>query len=281
MIEHDFTQLDDDFITFWSRFLTANDQVDFHKELKYFARKGQINAVQNWYLYNPVGEDPSIDKIVENYKGKNFNEIYAAANYFFMREDLYKKFCDLSEEYTDLFELLNHDKFDDEDYDEDEKDFDEFEDDFSDIDPEEIKQDMEEIKNKVHNMPHVKMINLAYKTALKYAKENSNYLAFSTANEILDCLPQMLPIYEDTNEIEKKVMKNNSSIVKILMDMYKKSMEKDKDFNPTKNPALSFCLANSILAFEKESENAGFAYYLLEELAGREYTTKSTYGFNI
>jgi len=40
-------------------------------------------------------------------------------------------------------------------------------------------------------------------------------------------------------------------------------------------------LANSILAFEKESENAGFAYYLLEELAGREYTTKSTYGFNI
>lgn len=277
MLEYNFGELDDDFITFWARYLTAKG-VDFHEELKYFARKGQINAVQNWYLYNPVGEDTKIDKIVEGYKGENFNELYAMANYLFMREDLYKKFCDLSEEYTDLIDLLMYDKNDE--LDEDDDEYDEFEDEFDeeeldDIDKEEVEKDLRIVRDKIYNMPHVKIIQEAYKKALEYAKANKNYIAYSTSNEILDCYTQqMLPVCENTEEARRKILKNYEIIINLLKNEYKKNMDKDPNFKPTTNPALAFTIATNILIYQKEGEHAGFAYYLLDELAERDYLTK-------
>lgn len=275
MLEYNFTQLDDDFITFWAKYLTSKEGVDFHKELQYLAKKGQINAVQNWYLYNTVGEDPEIDKIVEGYNCNNFNELYAAANYFFMRDDLYKQFCELSEQYTDLNDLLYYD--DDEDN-EDDEEFEEYED----IDKDEVKKDLELVKNKIHNMPHVKIIKQAYKKAIEYANNNKNIIAYATANEIFDCYcMQMLPVYEDTDNINKKIIKNALNIIKILTSEYKKNLEANKDFKPTTDPVLSFTLATTILTYKKEGEDAGLAYYLLEELADREYNTKRKYEFGI
>ena len=79
MLENDFGELDNDFITLWSRFLlSANFEI--FKQIEKLAELGQINAVQSYYHKNSRGVNNTIDKIVESYNGTDFNELLAMSN---------------------------------------------------------------------------------------------------------------------------------------------------------------------------------------------------------
>ena len=81
MLEYNFNSLDDDFITLWSQYILYNDTSIIIKPLQELAEKGQINAIQSWYLLKKQEEqNPTIDAIVDGYYGDSFNEALAIAN---------------------------------------------------------------------------------------------------------------------------------------------------------------------------------------------------------
>ena len=81
MLEYNFNSLDDDFITLWSQYILYNDTAMIIKPLEELAEKGQINAIQSWYLLkNPEEKNATIDAIVDGYYGDSFNESLATAN---------------------------------------------------------------------------------------------------------------------------------------------------------------------------------------------------------
>lgn len=299
MLEFNYNSLDDEFVTFWSRHLTNAEETDMLGKLEKLAEKGQINAIQNWYLYKEVGENKKIDKIVESMSGENFNELFAMANYFFMRKDLYEKFCALTEEYDALYEAICGFKDDDEidimesEYTEEYEEVEGFDleesynvnmqyeedDKYEALSIEEMEQKFEEVRNEILNMPHVKLLKKAYSEAIKCFKKTNNILVFSTANEILDCLPQTIPVYEDTDEIEMKVQKQNKIIWNHLLMEYRNNVQDNPQFSPADNPALAFSLAKTILAFHEGDKDANFAHGLLELLADRSCETIDNFDF--
>ena len=81
MLEYDFNQLDDDFITLWSNFVLYHDTSAIIEPLQRLAEKGQVNAIQCWYLLKkPEQQNQIIDSIVDGYYGDAFNEALAIAN---------------------------------------------------------------------------------------------------------------------------------------------------------------------------------------------------------
>lgn len=81
MLEYDFNQLDDDFITLWSNFILYHNTNAIIEPLQRLAEKGQVNAIQCWYLLKkPEQQNQIIDRIVDGYYGDGFNESLAIAN---------------------------------------------------------------------------------------------------------------------------------------------------------------------------------------------------------
>lgn len=81
MLEYDFNELDNDFITLWSKYILWNDTSSIIKPLERLAEMGQINAIQSWYLIKKQEEkNEKIDAIVDGYYGKSFNEALAIAH---------------------------------------------------------------------------------------------------------------------------------------------------------------------------------------------------------
>lgn len=81
MLEYNFNSLDDDFITLWSNYLLYNDTSLIIKPLEELAEKGQINAIQCWYLLKKADQQNAvIDEIVDRFYGDSFNEALAIAN---------------------------------------------------------------------------------------------------------------------------------------------------------------------------------------------------------
>ena len=86
MLEYNFNQLDDDFITIWSHFVLYNDTSAIIEPLQRLAEKGQVNAIQCWYLLKkPEQQNQIIDSIVDGYYGNSFNEALAIANRIYAR----------------------------------------------------------------------------------------------------------------------------------------------------------------------------------------------------
>ena len=81
MLEYDFNTLDDDFITLWSHYILWNDAGKIIRPLESLAEKGQINAIQSWYLLKKQEEkNEVIDAMVDGFRGGSFNEELAIAN---------------------------------------------------------------------------------------------------------------------------------------------------------------------------------------------------------
>lgn len=80
MLEYDFTEIDNDFVTIWSKYFLTHDESIIRDRLEALAELGQINSVQSYYLFNKYGENKYIDEIVDSYKGNSFNELWAMAN---------------------------------------------------------------------------------------------------------------------------------------------------------------------------------------------------------
>ena len=85
MIEKNVTQLDQDFITVWSKyFLNDFDDSDIQEEIKLLAEQGQLNAIHSWYLANKIGDNYTIDNQIINlmHKGSHtYDELWTISTY--------------------------------------------------------------------------------------------------------------------------------------------------------------------------------------------------------
>lgn len=70
MLEKDFNELDNDFITLWSMFF-RQEKIKFEGKLaeyiEYLAEMGQVNALQSYYLYNVKGKNKNVDLVANHY----------------------------------------------------------------------------------------------------------------------------------------------------------------------------------------------------------------------
>lgn len=112
MLEEDFNELDNDFITVWSRKILTNNTTRIMPALKQLAEQGQINAVQSYYLLKKDDEKSEIiDSIVDSYYGDTFNEELAIANKLYSEskkeikeiKDQILRSCDLDWKYKQKF----------------------------------------------------------------------------------------------------------------------------------------------------------------------------------
>lgn len=87
MLEYNFNKLDDDFVTIWSQYVMFHDTAAIIEPLTRLAEKGQINAIQSWYLIKrPEVKNDKIDGIVSSYYGDSFNEALAIAHKIYDRD---------------------------------------------------------------------------------------------------------------------------------------------------------------------------------------------------
>lgn len=81
MFENIFTELDNDFITIWSKILLLRkkDGLDIFNDLERLAELGQVNAVQAYYSVLKQGDyrNSVIDKIVDDFPDGDFDFLLA------------------------------------------------------------------------------------------------------------------------------------------------------------------------------------------------------------
>ncbi len=90
MIETNFNDLDDDFITLWSRYFLTNNYNEIKSDIIRLAEKGQINAIAMYYGFldkNEI-ENEKIKKALDDYEYMDYNFYHAEA---FRNEWIYKK----------------------------------------------------------------------------------------------------------------------------------------------------------------------------------------------
>ena len=92
MLEYDFNELDNDFVTLWSKKIVSGEDTLIFKDLTKLAELGQINAVQSWYLIaKRTDKNNTIDNLVSNLGNGGANEMLAIAHKdFFKNEFRYK-----------------------------------------------------------------------------------------------------------------------------------------------------------------------------------------------
>jgi len=81
MLEYDFNELDNDFVTLWSKKIVSGEDSLIFRDLTKLAELGQINAIQSWYLLAKDNDDNTvIDNLVSNLGNGGANELLATAN---------------------------------------------------------------------------------------------------------------------------------------------------------------------------------------------------------
>ena len=213
--------------------------------LQELAEKGQINAVQKWYLFNNKGVNSKIDAIVEGYKGDSYNELFAKA----MID--YDKFG----EYLELIQKM---------YDEHEK--------WQSYDCEQNYKNFGNLRKTIYEYPLYSNLIKAIKLAREQGEKSNNYLVLETMNEILNEYKRIAPY--DYNELAEENRGMNRRIKRELYRQYKELKSQGK--TATDNPQLCFALGKACCDFPSDPRFFAIGLSMLEELAEREYTQVSS-----
>ena len=186
MLEYDdFNELDNDFITAWSKYFLRGQQAEIIKEIEYLAEMGQVNAVQCWYLFRRKGQSQNIDKVADYLcKGANFNFLYLRANQDGVQETINK----VKKIYSDL----------DFKYEKDERrgysHWGDFKTEF-----------LEEIENKT---PYYKLALAAIKSANDEYEQTKNLFVGERVLEMLSGFRDMWPFDKDKVKFKNEAMLN-------------------------------------------------------------------------
>ena len=88
MLEYGFNELDNDFVTLWSKKIVSGEDSLIFEDLTKLAELGQINAIQSWYLLAKRGDDNEvIDNNVDNLGNGGANELLAIAHKDFFKNN--------------------------------------------------------------------------------------------------------------------------------------------------------------------------------------------------
>ena len=72
MLENDMQELNNDYVTLWSKYVLTNDYNSISKDIEALAEMGQIDAIEKFYLHNDE-ENPIVDYQVKTNKGNDYN----------------------------------------------------------------------------------------------------------------------------------------------------------------------------------------------------------------
>ena len=248
MLEYEFSELDNDFITLWSKYITTQDSNLIIGDLQKLARLGQVNAVQSWYLFKEKGDDKIIDSIVSGYTGGSYNELFAMGN--FNRTDSQQK--DKHDEMMDeLRYIVERDDT--------------------------TNNDVEEYASKViKKSPCINPFYQAKEQALHQASTLEDCVIFQRANEMLLTYARYVPLVAWQNQVCKEVLSNCKVIRKNLIKRYNACLKKNPNFSVNDDPQLCYALAKSIIflsdniSTSKRDKELGI--FLIKQLANREYS---------
>ena len=98
MLEYGFNELDNDFVTLWSKKIVSGENSLIFTDLTKLAELGQINAIQSWYLLARDGDSNAvIDNFVSNLGNGGANELLAIAHKHFFKNDIWRQMCEWDE----------------------------------------------------------------------------------------------------------------------------------------------------------------------------------------
>lgn len=250
MLEYNFNEIDNDFITCWCKYLLTGDKKMIMKDLEALAELGQINAIQNWYLFNKVGDNPYIDKIVEEL-GDSYNENFVKAR-------IGAKELEQIEEQNRLLAYVNEEEW------------------VSGIRSGyyELTERARECRKKVTDLPYIDLYYSAVNRAFQIGNRTNDILVLEAANEMYSELADVIGIESYENDIYKRVRKNNAKICDDILKSFKKEKKENSSFNPLEKPRTCFVFLKAILLYNKKHKQKDNAIEMLKSLANREYSTK-------
>ena len=256
MLEYQFTELDNDYITLWSRNFYSDYHCNFEQELETLAEMGQINAIQKWYQLHFVGDNQVIDKIAQSLdNAEDFNEVYAKGLYLFKTPEIQKQYYSLRSGigYCLYAAKGNKDRGVASEY----------------------SADALKLSAEIMGLAPVKLYDRAYNIALDWGKAGKNGVMFERANEILDTIATYHPLPKQQMKLQSQTLGFNKKIRRVLWDEYAALVKQNPEHTFADSPVLSFYLAKSYQCFRdnpvSEKKYRQIAS-IFEELAQRPYS---------
>lgn len=256
MQKRELDNLDNDFITIWSRWLLSAENYDVIKgDLRQLAMCNQINAVQYWYWFNSQGVCPEIDEIVRNFNLATFDEMFAYSNF---------KWSDSKEHLTltKLFEQLQHNRrastlsYLARDFD----------------DMEKYHNNLTFYREQILGMPMNKYCRMAGDIALNVAVDDNDLVLMQEALEMLEIYRKRVALESVDKKLKDKLQDLNNVVIKGLIKTYKQLIKRGNKATILENPELCFALAKAILMYPTQRKFTYFkhAIDILRVLANRE-----------
>jgi len=215
------------------------------------AEKGQINAVQSWYLFREIGDSPKIDAMVEGYNGDTYNEMFAKSNYAYADDTKCKEYDELLKKMEKAYDTWQR------------------------YGGEEDYRCFGKTRREIYNHPICDNVINAINTSHMQGIRTNNYLMLERMNEMKAWYANISPYVRQSelDELNDVIQKSNKAIIKELYKQYKKLKAQGKTVSD--NPQLGFALGKACCLFPNTSKNRAFGLSLLKELAEREYTQVS------
>ena len=233
--------------------VTAEDRTPYFEQLEKLAEMGQVNAIQSWYHMHNVGDNSTIDKIVEGMNDENdFNQLYAKSLYL-------SKTPEISSEYAKLLQEFN-----------------------SLISGEEVYEEghlkngskrAEELLHQITKLPHISKMSMACKLAERCGAEQGDPIFNERANEIFAEVQKLYPLPSGKKKMGRTHYDiNHDTKIRLSASFPKTPREKKSTKNYSQ---LLYYLARSFEKFDENlliAKNATCTEKELVELAERKYS---------
>lgn len=247
MLEYEVNELDNDFITCWCKYLLAGYNDSIVNDLEKLAEKGQINAIQNWYLFKDKGDNEKIDTILDNLSDLSYNDVFSKIRCYGTDDKTMNRINELYEYMDEEDPYLHSDK--------------------------RLSDRAKEARREFDNIKIVKIYLSAIREAVSIAKRTNNYVLLEIANEMLqefnDDLLNSEIMY--SRDVLYQIYKNNKIVIKGIIKSLKQTKKKDIKELISNNPATVFTLVKAILLFNENHKYKKDAIEMLKELSSREY----------
>lgn len=270
MLEYNFNELDDDFITLWSRYLLSYDATQIAADLEKLAELGQINAIQSYYLFladaGKTETNREIDKrLNESVYSRNFNHLLAQAHRIWATDvqdrvslnDLIAT-CQLENAQIDIIsEKLRH-----------------YSDPYLSKSEEKAKASLEKNLNdwveshqstitELESSKFWQKQNAAIDACIAQANASHDAVVFERYFELVSS-----SVYGHLNDaIENRALKHDAKVAR-------KELAKRRKANPS--PVLDFTLAKNLIFFSKKEKYNVLGRQILTGLANRELSKTLT-----
>ncbi len=237
-----------DFITCWCKYLLDGYTDSMLENLKLLAEKGEIHAIQNWYLFMYAGENIIIDNQVKNLKFNTYDDLFAKIRYEDISQSDIEKLEKISRYIDEVHipgeEGLSH-----------------------------YTARAMMAREMLNDINLVKEYKILLNGIFKKAERENDYIVYEDANEIYQEYIDIILEYseKDSKESKKHLRDMNAKIIKNLLNETKKYGFKNINVLVEKDEVLAFTFAKSILLFNAEHKYKKAAIRILEKLATRQY----------